>query len=34
MDPKEADGKPQEAQTYDNRCHQIAIEMLYMISNI
>jgi len=31
-DPKKADGSPQEASTYDERCAQIAREMLYVVS--
>lgn len=34
VDPKEADGTPQESQTYDERCRQIATEMIYMISQV
>ncbi|SMO47692.1 protein-tyrosine-phosphatase [Gracilimonas mengyeensis] len=30
-DPKESDGTAQEAETYDERCRQIAAEMFYMI---
>jgi len=33
-DPKEADGKPNETQTYDERCKQIATEILYAFSLI
>ena len=33
-DPKIADGTPQEAATYDERCRQIATEMLYVFSNV
>lgn len=33
-DPKEADGTPEEAQTYDERCHQIATEMFYLMANV
>lgn len=33
-DPKKADNSPQETDTYDRRCHQIATEMLYMVSQI
>jgi len=29
-DPKEADDTPQEAERYDERCRQLAIEMLYV----
>lgn len=32
VDPKVADGKPEEAATYDERCQQIAREMFYMMS--
>ncbi len=34
IDPKVADGTPQEAETYDERCSQIAREMLYVFSLI
>ena len=33
-DPKQADGTPQEAQIYDQRCRQIAAEMYYMLSQL
>lgn len=33
-DPKEADGTTEEAQTYDERCHQIATEMFYLMANV
>lgn len=33
IDPKRADGTPQESQIYDERCHQIATEMYYLMSN-
>lgn len=33
-DPKQADDTPQEAQTYDDRCRQIATEMYYMLSRL
>lgn len=33
-DPKQADGTPQEAQTYDERCRQIAAEMSYLLSQL
>lgn len=33
-DPKHADGTPYEAQTYDERCRQIATEMYYMLSRL
>lgn len=32
VDPKVSDGTPQEAATYDERCAQIAREMLYLFS--
>lgn len=32
VDPKEADGTPQEAKIYDERCRQIAAEMYLLIS--
>jgi arsenate reductase (thioredoxin) len=31
IDPKESDGTPQESETYDERCRQIAREMLFML---
>ncbi|MEI7730006.1 MAG: protein-tyrosine-phosphatase [Verrucomicrobiota bacterium] len=31
-DPKEADGKPEEEATYDERCKQIARDMFYLMS--
>lgn len=31
-DPKESDGTPNETKTYDERCRQIAREMLYVMS--
>ena len=34
IDPKEADGTPEETHTYDERCRQIATEMMYMISQV
>lgn len=34
VDPKVSDGTPQEAATYDERCAQIAREMLYMVSRV
>ncbi|MEL7834154.1 protein-tyrosine-phosphatase [Fodinibius sp. Rm-B-1B1-1] len=34
IDPKESDGTPQETNTYDERCRQIASEMYYMISQV
>lgn len=34
VDPKEADGTDQEAATYDERCKQIATEMLYLMSQV
>jgi protein-tyrosine-phosphatase len=33
-DPKQADDTPHEAQTYDERCRQIATEMYYMLSQL
>jgi len=33
-DPKLFDGKPEEAQRYDERCQQIAREMLYIFSKV
>ncbi|MFP4506744.1 MAG: hypothetical protein ACLFOZ_18655, partial [Cyclobacteriaceae bacterium] len=30
-DPKEADGTPEEAQRYDERCRQLATEMCYLM---
>lgn len=33
-DPKAFDGTPQEATKYDERCKQIAIEMLYVMSRV
>ena len=33
-DPKEADGTPHQAQTYDERCFQIATEMLFVMSRV
>ncbi len=33
VDPKASDGTPEEAATYDERCAQIAREMLYVMSN-
>ena len=33
-DPKRADGTPQEAEIYDQRCRQIAAEMYYMLSQL
>ena len=33
-DPKVADGTPQEAQKYDERCRQIAEEMFYVMSQV
>src|SRR5690625_48007 len=33
-DPKQADNSPLESQVYDERCRQIATEMLYMISEL
>ncbi len=34
VDPKVADNTPQEAETYDERCAQIAREMLYVMSRV
>lgn len=34
VDPKESDGTDREAQTYDERCRQIAIEMYYLMSEV
>lgn len=34
IDPKESDGTPQEAATYDERCTQIATEMYYLMSQV
>jgi arsenate reductase len=34
QDPKAADGTAQEAQAYDERCLQIATEMLYLFSRV
>jgi arsenate reductase len=34
VDPKESDGTEREAATYDERCKQIATEMLYMMSQV
>jgi arsenate reductase (thioredoxin) len=31
IDPKESDGTPRESETYDDRCRQIAREMLFMM---
>lgn len=33
-DPKASDGGPEEAETYDERCRQIAREMLYAFSQV
>jgi hypothetical protein len=33
-DPKDFDGTPQEAQKYDERCRQIARELLYLFSEV
>lgn len=33
-DPKVADGTPEEASTYDQRCLQIATEMLYLFARV
>lgn len=34
VDPKESDGTSQEAETYDERCKQIAAEMYYLMSKV
>ncbi len=34
VDPKEADDTPDEAQTYDERCRQIATEMFYLMFGV
>ncbi len=34
VDPKESDGTERETTTYDERCKQIATEMLYMMSKV
>lgn len=34
VDPKESDGTDREAATYDERCKQIATEMLYLMSQV
>ena len=34
VDPKESDGTPEEAATYDARSRQIAVEMLYVFSRV
>jgi protein-tyrosine-phosphatase len=34
VDPKVSDGTPQEAATYDERCAQIARELLYVMSRV
>lgn len=33
-DPKAADGTPEESARYDERCKQIATEMLYLFSRV
>ncbi len=33
-DPKAADGTPEEASVYNERCRQIAVEMLYLFSHL
>lgn len=33
-DPKLSDGTPEEQQTYDSRCRQIATEMFYLMSKV
>lgn len=34
IDPKVSDGSPKEKQTYDERCRQIAVEMMYLMSQV
>ena len=34
IDPTDADGTPQQAEVYDERCRQIAAEMYYMLSQL
>jgi protein-tyrosine phosphatase/arsenate reductase len=34
VDPKVSDGKPEEAATYDERCLQIATEMLWVMQAV
>lgn len=34
IDPKVSDGTPEEDATYDERCHQIAREMFYLMSKV
>lgn len=34
VDPKQADGTPEETETYDERCRQIAAEMYYLMSEV
>lgn len=34
VDPKEADGQPNESKVYDERCAQIAMEMFWMIGQV
>lgn len=34
VDPKESDDTPQETETYDERCRQIATEMFYLMSKV
>ena len=34
IDPKVSDGKPEEAATYDERCFQIATEMLWVMKTV
>lgn len=34
VDPKVSDGTPEEAATYDERCRQIAVEMVYVMSRV
>ncbi len=34
VDPKQSDGTPEEEATYDERCRQIAVEMVYAMSRV
>jgi arsenate reductase len=34
LDPKEADGAPEESKVYDERCRQIAREMFYLMAGV
>jgi len=34
VDPKESDGTPQEEETYDERCRQIAAEIYFLFSHV